>query len=207
MQYVGAPLPTEEELTQTILKSTDSSDNFLIGAFSSDRLIGLVNLRRERADHPWVKHIGNFGMMILKEFWGQGIGKKLLKILDDTAKDAGITRIQGEVRTQNLRGVNLYKKSGYQIEGTRINAAFIDGSFQDCFYIAKNVPETQKCDWQPPVLETARLILRPLAMTDAAHIFNYAKNPNVSRTTLWDPHTSIEDSKSLRRPQRTHFCL
>jgi len=45
-----------------------------------------------------------------------------------------------------------------------------------------------------PTLTTSRLILRPLKLDDAEAIFYYAKNPNVSRYTLWEPHISIEDS-------------
>lgn len=48
--------------------------------------------------------------------------------------------------------------------------------------------------WVPPTITTNRLILRPIQLTDAESIFNYAKNPNVSRYTLWEPHQSIQDS-------------
>lgn len=49
-------------------------------------------------------------------------------------------------------------------------------------------------DWKPPMLETDRLILRAITLDDAPAIFAYAKNPNVSRHTLWEAHVSIEDS-------------
>ncbi len=45
-----------------------------------------------------------------------------------------------------------------------------------------------------PQLKTERLILRPLLPTDAKNIFAYAKNPNVSQFTLWEPHKSTADS-------------
>lgn len=48
--------------------------------------------------------------------------------------------------------------------------------------------------WTPPTLETARLIVRPIEITDAESIFAYAKNPNVSKFTLWEPHQSLQDS-------------
>jgi ribosomal-protein-alanine N-acetyltransferase len=49
-------------------------------------------------------------------------------------------------------------------------------------------------DWQPPTLETSRLRLRPLTPDDAASIFLYACNPNMTRYTLWDTHQSINDT-------------
>jgi len=48
--------------------------------------------------------------------------------------------------------------------------------------------------WRPPALETSRMILRPIELTDAESIFAYAKNPNVCKYTLWEAHQSIEDS-------------
>lgn len=51
-----------------------------------------------------------------------------------------------------------------------------------------------KPSWRPPTLSTNRLILRPIELTDAEAVFNYAKNPNVSLYTLWEPHQSIRDS-------------
>lgn len=49
-------------------------------------------------------------------------------------------------------------------------------------------------DWQPPVLETERLLLRPITSADATAVFLYASNPNVAKYTLWDAHQTIEDS-------------
>ena len=43
-------------------------------------------------------------------------------------------------------------------------------------------------DWQPPILETSRLILRGVNELDCDAIFEYAHNPNVSRYTLWEAH-------------------
>jgi ribosomal-protein-alanine N-acetyltransferase len=49
-------------------------------------------------------------------------------------------------------------------------------------------------DWQPPVLETPRLLMRPVTEVDAAAVFVYACNPAVTRFTLWDTHATIDDS-------------
>lgn len=49
-------------------------------------------------------------------------------------------------------------------------------------------------DWRPPTLVTERLMLRPFTDADAEPLFEHAKNPNVTRYTLWDAHTSVEDT-------------
>lgn len=49
-------------------------------------------------------------------------------------------------------------------------------------------------NWNPPTLETERLVLRAISLNDAESIFDYSKNLNVSRFTLWEPHTTLTDS-------------
>ncbi len=52
---------------------------------------------------------------------------------------------------------------------------------------------------QLPVLETARLILRPLRMSDAQDLYAYARDPQVSRHVLWSAHTSVMQSRQFLR--------
>ncbi len=45
-----------------------------------------------------------------------------------------------------------------------------------------------------PAIETDRLLLRTFDLADAADIFAYASNPNVSRFTTWETHRTLADS-------------
>ena len=54
-------------------------------------------------------------------------------------------------------------------------------------------------DWRPPTLETERLLLRAFEEADAPHLFPHAANPNVTRFTLWDHHTSLADTELFVR--------
>ena len=69
-------------------------------------------------------------MAILKQ-------EQLLQILEDHARSTEITRIEAEVRASNDRGIYLYRRNGFKIEGCREKAAYIEGKFEDEFYIAK----------------------------------------------------------------------
>ena len=46
-----------------------------------------------------------------------------------------------------------------------------------------------------PSIETRRLLLRALKMSDTDDIFEYASDPEVSKHTFWDTHKSIEDTQ------------
>ena len=48
----------------------------------------------------------------------------------------------------------------------------------------------------PPELLTERCILRKMLITDAQDVFEYSKDPEVSRFLLWAPHPSISYSRS-----------
>ncbi len=47
-----------------------------------------------------------------------------------------------------------------------------------------------------PVLETDRLQLRAARVSDANDMFEYARNPDVTRFLLWDPHRDVSHTVS-----------
>jgi ribosomal-protein-alanine N-acetyltransferase len=48
--------------------------------------------------------------------------------------------------------------------------------------------------WQPPRLETERLLVRPVSEADVESVFAYAHNPAVTRYTLWEAHRTTDDT-------------
>ncbi|MCC6904498.1 MAG: GNAT family N-acetyltransferase [Anaerolineae bacterium] len=48
-----------------------------------------------------------------------------------------------------------------------------------------------------PFLETERLVLRKVTLSDAEDLYEYASDPEVSRYLPWRPHQSIEDSRQF----------
>jgi ribosomal-protein-alanine N-acetyltransferase len=61
--------------------------------------------------------------------------------------------------------------------------------------VLTGISDQHPIGYRPPVLETPRLILRALDVSDAKAVFAYARNPNVCKLTLWEAHQSIEDSE------------
>ena len=58
-----------------------------------------------------------------------------------------------------------------------------------------------------PTLETDRLILRRIRRRDAADVFRYASDPEVSRYVLWDTHQTLADSRAYIRYLRRQYAL
>jgi ribosomal-protein-alanine N-acetyltransferase len=46
-----------------------------------------------------------------------------------------------------------------------------------------------------PTLTTERLRLRPLTIQDAADVFEYALDPEITTYTVWYPHETLQDSQ------------
>ena len=136
LHYKEKPISISKVESRSKIATESSSDLFL-GAFDENKIIGQVYFRVQHPDHPWVKHIGEFGMTVLRDYWGQGIGTELLRQIEIFANSIGISRIEAKVRVTNEQAIALYKKFGYQIEGTRKKAALINDSFEDELHIAK----------------------------------------------------------------------
>ena len=56
-----------------------------------------------------------------------------------------------------------------------------------------------------PTIETTRLILRKLTLVDAEDVFGYASDPDVAEMTTWEPHTSLEDSRTFLAGVRRQY--
>lgn len=66
------------------------------------------------------RHKAEFGICILKEYWGQGIGKVLLENILAWAGTVGIEKISLTVVETNTNAIQLYKRYGFVEEGLLI---------------------------------------------------------------------------------------
>lgn len=49
--------------------------------------------------------------------------------------------------------------------------------------------------FSPPVIYTDRLILRPILPRDARDMFEYSRDPEVTKYLTWEPHTNVRYTK------------
>jgi RimJ/RimL family protein N-acetyltransferase len=74
---------------------------------------------------------------ILAEYRGQGIGTKLFRQLEKWAMTHGIHRMELTAVTSNEPGLALYRKIGFEIEGTKKDSLQINDEYVDEYYMAK----------------------------------------------------------------------
>ena len=89
-------------------------------ALVDDKVVGWCDI--SSLNRPVFAHSGSLGMGIIAEYRGQGIGKKLMQIALEKAKEIGLTRVELGLREENTRAIEMYKKFGFVIEGIKRNA-------------------------------------------------------------------------------------
>jgi putative acetyltransferase len=104
------------------------------------RVIGMISLMPQQ---PACRaHVGGVGMMIHPQFWGMGIGSRLMEATLDLADhQMGLVRVELQVHTDNPAGIRLYEKFGFIIEGTSKFDTFGDGGWADTHFMARFVEQ------------------------------------------------------------------
>ena len=102
---------------------------------SKSQLVGVVSLTQYKASR---QHVAGLGMAVHDDFHGLGIGSKLLKEVLMIADDwLNLKRVELSVFVDNLPALHLYKKFGFEVEGTLKKFAFRSGSSVDAYTMAR----------------------------------------------------------------------
>jgi RimJ/RimL family protein N-acetyltransferase len=117
----------------TTMLATDNQMVFL--AVNKDEPVGYLwaNGGTYRRNH----HNVHIVIGILAAYTNQGIGTRLFQACEDWARERGLHRLELTVMTHNQLGLALYKKIGFEIEGTAKDALRIDGSYVDLYTMSK----------------------------------------------------------------------
>jgi putative acetyltransferase len=92
-------------------------------------------------DRPRKAHVASIGMAVRDDWQSKGVGTALMQAVVDLAdRWLQIRRMELEVYTDNLPAIALYKKFGFEIEGTLRMYAFRDGQYVDAYAMARLQP-------------------------------------------------------------------
>ena len=129
------PYPSIEQWRKRIAEPPEGFYGLV--ACVEDQLVGQIGLETF-PNRPRRRHVGKIGMMVRDDWQGKGIGTALMQAGVDLAdKWINLSRLELEVYTDNEPAIRLYKKFGFQIEGTGIRADFRDGEFVDIYMMAR----------------------------------------------------------------------
>lgn len=125
-------LAEQRERIQRILAQANQT---ILVAEAEGRLVGYI--AGLGGDYQRNRRTVHIVIGILQSYSGQGIGKRLFQALEDWAVEQGIHRLELVVMTHNQRGIALYQRMGYQVEGVKRDDLFVDGGFIDQYMMAK----------------------------------------------------------------------
>ncbi|KKK38869.1 GNAT family acetyltransferase [Mesobacillus campisalis] len=105
----------EAGFKQLISEDTESARSLFLVAEVNGRIAGFA--RCEGSSLKRLAHKVEFGICVLKEFWGYGIGQNLLREAILWADGSGIKKISLSVLETNEKAIKLYQKHGFETEG------------------------------------------------------------------------------------------
>ena len=119
---------TEKEEFDYLEKCRAAENCFYLLALLNKTVIGTLSF--EAGNRPRIQHAGEFGISVLRKYWGTGIASSLIDSLLEWSIDGNkIRKINLRVRADNHRAITLYKLKGFVVEGTLKNEIFIDEIF------------------------------------------------------------------------------
>lgn len=126
---------TLEDQTTYIKNLLDEDYSLLLVCEVNGKIVGYISATREKLNR--IRHSAYIVIGILQEYTGQGIGTRLFQKMENWAISKHIKRLELTVMCHNTAAIRLYKKMGFQIEGTKNHSMIIDHMFIDEYYMAK----------------------------------------------------------------------
>lgn len=124
-----------EQEGEFLKAKTESCNEIEIIAVVDSKVVGTAGIDAVGNKYK-TKHRAEFGISIVKDFWGLGIGYALTEACVECAKQAGYTQLELDVVAANSSAISLYEKVGF-IEYGRNPRGFnsrIDG-YQELVYM------------------------------------------------------------------------
>lgn len=118
----------ETGFTQIIKEDTESTKNLFLVVEVNEKIVGFSRCAGNTLKRT--SHKVEFGVCVLKEFWGYGIGQNLLMRSIDWADSNEIKKMNLSVLETNENAIKLYEKYGFEVEGTLKNDKLLsDGKY------------------------------------------------------------------------------
>ena len=102
-----------EQEAQFLKDKTESPNEIEIVAIIDGKIAGTAGIEAVGKKYK-LKHRAEFGISILKEYWGLGLGKALTNACIQCAKEAGYEQLELNVVAENKRALSLYQSLGFE---------------------------------------------------------------------------------------------
>lgn len=126
----------ERHLIEEVL--VDADQVWMVAEYRG-QVVGQCSVARVRRTQRF-RHRAEVAFVLLQEFWGLGIGGKMMQSCIDWCHAQGIEQMELQVVTKNERALRMYRGFGFEICGTLPNAlAYADGSYAAEYFMVKRL--------------------------------------------------------------------
>ncbi len=122
-------LSDERKWLAGVLKGIQKGDKIQILAEREGKIVGSCSVERKPTQRH--AHVGGFGICILNEFTGMGIGKRMMQAVEKEAMRINLRIIELSVYGKNKIAQSLYKKTGFKAAGRVPKAVKIHSGYDD----------------------------------------------------------------------------
>ena len=127
----------EQEIEFITHQQNSVNQIFLIATIKTEVVGTLIFSSKNR---PRIQHSGEFSMAVGKQYWGLGIGSRLVDHLITWAVSTNrITKINLRVRSDNHRAIKLYEQKGFVKEGHLRKEIFLEGKYYDLLWMGLEI--------------------------------------------------------------------
>lgn len=121
---------------------SNKDDYIMFGAISKGKIIASASLELN-LNNKKMGHIGKWGIAIHPNYHNQGLGTRLIVIIENYAKEKGVIKLETEYYSGNIHAERVYlEKLQYQIEGKRkFGCKLTDGTYTDRILIGKIIDD------------------------------------------------------------------
>lgn len=102
-----------EQEARFLEEKTNSPDEIELVAIVDGKVAGTAGIEAVGKKYK-VKHRAEFGISVLREYWGLGLGKALAKACIQCAKEAGYVQLELNAVAENERALSLYRSLGFE---------------------------------------------------------------------------------------------
>jgi len=81
--------------------------------------------------------VAEVSVYVARQAQGQGIGAKLLASLVEASEREGIWTLQAGIFPENTASVELHKRQGFRVVGTRERLGSMDGRWRDVLLLER----------------------------------------------------------------------
>ena len=100
-------------------EKTKSANETELIAIMDGKIVGTAGIESVGKKDK-VKHRAEFGISVLKEYWGLGLGKALTVACIQCAKDAEYKQLELNAVSENDRALSLYRSLGFEEFGRNL---------------------------------------------------------------------------------------